>query len=303
MADRAPCAQHGGVTSPVRPRHAATTPFEQGDVEVHGTRLRYIDVRAADEEGPPLLLVHGHSSRIEEYDQLVPLLRARRRVLVVDLPGSGYSEKPDRPYSLALYEDALLGFLDAVGVREALVGGGSLGGNLTLRLGHRAPDRFPKLAAWAPAGAWAPMAGWARFGSTMRALPRSTLGRWLFFSSLWVQSRFWYSRDWPGREGALRSAWAYYREVYGAGFHRMYWDIGVDQAKASLYDIAPAIAQPTWLAVGDRDNGLDMFRGVKRLATMLPSVTFEVFEGARHSLANERAEDLARGVDRFFRGR
>jgi pimeloyl-ACP methyl ester carboxylesterase len=289
-------------TAPLRrPRRAASTPFPQGDVEVRGLRLRYVDVRAPDEEGPPLLLIHGHSSRIEEYDDLVPALRERRRVLVVDLPGSGYSDKPDRPYTLGLYEDVLLGFLDAMAIREAHVGGGSLGGNLTLRLGYRVPDRFPRLAAWAPAGAWRPMRGWARFGSTMRALGRTPVGTWLFFASLWVQSRFWYSHDWPGREQALRSAWAYYREVYGAGFHRMYWDIGVDQAKASLFDIAPAIRQPTWLAVGDRDHALGMFEGVKALAARLPDATLEVFPDARHSLANERASELGARVSRFLR--
>jgi pimeloyl-ACP methyl ester carboxylesterase len=279
-----------------RPKRARSTPHEQRDVTVLGLRLRYVDIRPPHEEGLPLLLAHGHSSRIEEYDALVPHLARGRRVIIPDLPGSGYSDKPhDRAYSLPLYEDALLGVLDALDIGEAHVGGGSLGGNLALRLAHREPDRIRRVAAWAPASSWERMHGWARFSSIARHAP------WLFFPSLWVQSRFWYSPKWPGREAALEAAWAYYREVYGTGFHRMYWDIGHEQAMFSLYDIAAQITQPIWLGVGDEDDGLDMFRGVKRLATLLPDVTLRIFEGARHSLANEEVDKLGPEVDAFLR--
>lgn len=278
-----------------RPRRAPATRHEQRDVTVHGLRLRYIDVApAGHEDDEPVLLIHGHSSRLEEYEDLVPHLAARRRVVVPDLPGSGYSDKPSRRYDLALFEDSLLGFLDALGIRRAHLAGGSLGGNLVLRLGHREPERFDRLAAWAPAGSWEPMRHWAWFGRLMKRL------RFMFWPCLWVQSRFWYRRDWPGREQALADAWAYYEEVYGDGFHRMYWDIGVDQALSSLYDRAHEIEHPTYLAYGDQDKALDMDRGVRRLATLIPRVHLRVFEGARHSLANEIPEVLGAEVDAFL---
>lgn len=281
-----------------RPRRAPVTRHEQRDVTVHGLRLRYIDLApAGHEDDEPVLLIHGHSSRLEEYEDLIPHLAARRRVLVPDLPGSGYSDKPDRAYDLTLFEDSLLGFLDAVGVNKAHLAGGSLGGNLVLRLGHREPERFDRLAAWAPAGSWEPMRRWALFGRVMKRL------RFMFWPCLWVQSRFWYRRDWPGRARALADAWAYYREVYGPGFHRMYWDIGVHQAETSLFDRAHEIEHPTYLAYGDQDKALGMDRGVQRLATLLPKVHLRVFEGARHSLANEVPEILGAEVDAFLADR
>ncbi|MBZ0121676.1 MAG: alpha/beta hydrolase [Sandaracinaceae bacterium] len=280
-----------------RPVRAAATLHEQRDVTVHGLRLRYVDVPAqGPEEDSPILLIHGHSSRLEEYEALIPHLSRTRRVLVPDLPGSGYSEKPkDVRYSLALLEDSLLGFLDALEIERAHLGGGSLGGNLVLRLGHREPGRFGKLAAWAPAGSWAePMHGWALFGKVMRNL------RFMFWPSLWVQSRFWYSKSWPGRDKALADVWTYFREVYDEGFHRMYWEVGIDQALTTLFDRAHRIEHPTYLAVGDRDNGLDMHQNVKRLARLLPRARLRVFEGARHSLANEIPEALGTEIDAFL---
>ena len=281
-----------------RPRSAPATQHPQRDVVVHGLRLRYIDVlpEDGDPEGPPLLLIHGLSSRIEEYDALLPHVTRGRRVIVPDLPGSGYSDKPVRDYSLRFIEDTLLGFLDALNVRRAHLGGGSLGGNLVLRLAHREPERFDRLAAWAPAGSWEPM--W--FKAWLARLAKRF--GFLFWPSLWVQSRFWFRRDWAGRTRALAEAWAYYREVYSEGFHRMYWDLGADQVAQSLFRHAPSIQHPTYVAYGDQDKALDMDRGVQRLAALLPRATLRVFEGARHSLASEVPAQLGADVHRFLRG-
>lgn len=261
-------------------------------------RLRYIDVgpTSKDATGETLLLLHGHTSRIEEYDEIVPILAEQHRVLVPDLPGCGYSDKPNHAYSLQMYEDTLLGFLDRLGVRECRVGGGSLGGNLTLRLGHRVPDRFPRLAAWAPAGAWEPTQWIADVG---KAIGRSA-GRMLFWPFVWVQSRYWYEARWPKRDQTLRDTFAYYREVMGPGFARMYFEVGFDQIMHSHFGYAKDIAQPTLLGWGDRDHGLNMGAGVKKLASLIPRSELKVFPGARHSLANEVPEELARACAEFF---
>lgn len=280
-----------------RPVKVRATPHEQQDLEVLGLRLRYIDVGPTDphQPGVPLLLIHGHTSRIEEYDDLVPHLSKHHRVLVCDLPGCGYSDKPQARYTLRMYEDVLLAFLDALGIEEAYVAGGSLGGNLVLRLGHRAPDRFSRLVAWAPAGAWKPARA---LGRIMRTLGSGAL----FWPSVWGQSRFWYEKGWPGRKQALSETFEYYREVSSRGFYRMYWDVAADQIAQSHFEYAHEIRQPTLLAWGDKDHGLNMGAGVKRLHQLIPNARLQVFEGARHSLANEIPEDLARVANDFLLG-
>jgi pimeloyl-ACP methyl ester carboxylesterase len=165
------------MSSPPRPRR---TPHPEKAVDLLGLRSRYIDVPASgQEEGPPLLLLHGHASRLEEYDALVPLIGKQRRVIVLDLPGCGEADKPaDRAYTLSLYQDYALALLDHLEIDELDLAGGSLGGNLTLRLGARQPERFRKLAAWAPAGAWQPMKRWQLLAQLMRRVPRLFWPAW-----------------------------------------------------------------------------------------------------------------------------
>ena len=280
-----------GIAPPTRPRSVPRTPFPERDVVVLGLRLRYIDVgpTAVAEPDDTLLIIPGHTARIEGFDEMVPALAERHRVLVADLPGSGYSDKPDRPYRLRFYEDVLAAFLDALGIDRAVPVGGSLGGNLVLRLGHRWPERFPRLALWAPGGAWKAKPGLA-------TLVRRVCGRRLFWPVVRIQSRSWYSPDFPGKEAALAETFTYYREIMGAGFVKMYWGIAADQVGTSLFAIAPEVTQPTLLMWGDQDDGGGMEAGVARLHELLPDHRFVVFPGARHSIEAEIPAEVAATV-------
>jgi pimeloyl-ACP methyl ester carboxylesterase len=283
-----------------RPHHVRATKHAQRDATVlGGLRLRYVDVPAQSESGPPIVMLHGIASRIEEYEDLIDRLRAHRRVIVMDLPGNGYSDKPERAYTLSYLEDSVLALLDHLEIQRADLMGGSLGGNLVLRLAHRAPERFRRLAPWAPGGAWQPMR------APMRALAALT-GLWVragttfFWPTVWVQSRFWYSKSWVGRTRALQDAFEHFREVYGGPFVRMYFELAHEQLVTSLFPIAPSIKHPTLLLWGDQDHALSMGAGVKRLMSLLPNARLHVFPQARHALAAEVPDALARVVDGFL---
>lgn len=262
---------------------------------VAGLDLRYCDLPGGEAEAadrPPLLVIPGHTARIEGFEVLAPLLAARHRVLVLDLPGSGESEKPVRRYDLRFYEDTLVAFLDHLGVAEAIPVGGSLGGNLVLRLGHRFPSRFPRLALWAPGSAW-------KAKPALAALTDRLMGRRTFWPVVKVQSRFWYSADFPDRQRELDETFAYYRRVMSPGFVAMYWGMAADQLRHSLFDLAPSISQPTLLMWGDQDDGAGMGRGVARLHELLPDSRLHVFPGRRHSLEAECPGDVAEQVLAF----
>src|SRR5205814_1327729 len=83
----------------------------------------------------------------------IPVLAESYRVLAVDQPGFGRSDKPtEHGQYFTFSADALAGFLDTLGVQRAHLLGNSLGGGTATRFALRHPDRAGRLVLMAPGG-------------------------------------------------------------------------------------------------------------------------------------------------------
>jgi pimeloyl-ACP methyl ester carboxylesterase len=122
--------------------------FERRVVEVAGLRTRYW----VGGDGPPLVLVHGLGGAAWNFTDLAPLLAARHRVLIPDMPGHGGTEPLPALESLS----ALAGHVAAVAEHErmspAALVGYSMGGPVALRLAVDRPEAVSALVLVAPAG-------------------------------------------------------------------------------------------------------------------------------------------------------
>ena len=121
-----------------------------GSVEMDGVRVNYAEAG----EGPVLLLVHGVAgSHAIWWDNIRPLAQAGYRVLALDLPGHGDS---DKPRSISYDPNAgaeLLGrFLTAMGVEKAVVVGNSAGGLMAALFALDQPHRVERLVLVATGG-------------------------------------------------------------------------------------------------------------------------------------------------------
>jgi pimeloyl-ACP methyl ester carboxylesterase len=96
--------------------------------------------------GRPLVLLHAFPlDRLMWQPQLGPL-SAVARVLAVDLPGFGDSTTCSQPFTIDAAADAVLDFLDAIGVPgQVILGGLSMGGYIALAFARRHPDRLAGL--------------------------------------------------------------------------------------------------------------------------------------------------------------
>lgn len=131
------------------------SPHEEGSFDYHGSRLAYE--------------VHGEGDRVFVYlhgllmDRgmnrgLAQALAARgHRVVLLDLLGHGHSDKPLRAssYRMDAYAQEVVGLLDHLGVERAVVGGVSLGADVSLHLAVAAPERVQALVIEMPVLEWA----------------------------------------------------------------------------------------------------------------------------------------------------
>ncbi len=112
-------------------------------VEVDGLRLHYLEQGSGD----PVLLLHGWPTSSFLWRNVIGAVAERNRVLALDLPGFGRSDKPlDASYSFRFFTRTLDGFLDAVGVDGTGLAVHDLGGPIGLYWASQHPERLRKLA-------------------------------------------------------------------------------------------------------------------------------------------------------------
>jgi pimeloyl-ACP methyl ester carboxylesterase len=92
----------------------------------------------------PILLIHGLLlSRKHHYPLADALADRGNRVILIDLLGHGESDKPphNRYYSMELFGRQVVALLDHLDIDEAVIGGTSLGANVSLEVAVAAPAR------------------------------------------------------------------------------------------------------------------------------------------------------------------
>ncbi len=119
----------------------------------NGQRIHYLDIGS----GPVVVLLHGsgagacgHSNFKGNYPALV---EAGYRVILPDLIGFGYSDKPaDVEYPLAFFVECVKQTLDVIGIEKYTLIGNSLGGAVALGFALTHPASVERLVLMAPGG-------------------------------------------------------------------------------------------------------------------------------------------------------
>jgi pimeloyl-ACP methyl ester carboxylesterase len=133
-------------------------------------RLRFRTVATKDHRislleagtGPPVIAVHGLGATKASFLATVAALAPRFRVIAIDLPGFGDSDKPvGAPYDARYFATAVVQLLDTLELERAHLIGNSLGGRVTLEVALRAPERVDRIALLAPSMAWRRRRPWA----------------------------------------------------------------------------------------------------------------------------------------------
>jgi 3-oxoadipate enol-lactonase len=113
--------------------------------------LHLIERVVAEEEGEgdAVVCIHGLGGSANSFGPLLPAL-ARHRVLRLDLPGSGRSQRAEGELSITRYVDAVLALCSRAGVTRAHVLGHSMGTIVAQHLAVQAPKLVRSLALFGP---------------------------------------------------------------------------------------------------------------------------------------------------------
>lgn len=108
------------------------------NIHANGISIAYAEAG----EGFPLILAHEFAGSIESWQAQVHFFSRRYRVITYNARGYPPTEVPDAPeaYSQDIAVEDMKGLLDALGIREAYIGGLSMGGSLALHFGLRHPE-------------------------------------------------------------------------------------------------------------------------------------------------------------------
>jgi pimeloyl-ACP methyl ester carboxylesterase len=109
-------------------------------LEVDGVRLHYVERGS----GMPLVLLHGNGSMIQDFDSsgLIDLAARNYRVIVIDRPGFGHSDRPRNVvWTPAAQAELINGALHRLGISHAVVLGHSWGASVAIALALK----YPKL--------------------------------------------------------------------------------------------------------------------------------------------------------------
>ena len=263
-------------------------------VTVQGVNIHYNDVG----EGEPILCLHGGgpgATAWSNFKQNIPVITgARRRMVMMDMPGYGKSGFPDGSTEdfFDFMGKTIDGFLSALGIEGAVdIIGNSLGGQAALGLELQYPDRIKHLVL---IGSQPTSAGiviqpqpqealkniityYGGEGPTLEKMRR--LVESLLYDSSWVtdetlQERFEASKD-PGQMRLL-----------GLPHRDLYSELG-------------RIACPTLLVWGQEDKGGALEVGLQ-LLKKLQNARMHIFQRCGHWAQVEHQAEFEQVVLNFF---
>ena len=89
-----------------------------------------------------VVLLHGYLESLYVWEDFLPLLTDKVRVITVDIPGHGISEVKGEVHTMEQMADVLHDMIDALGLERVTMVGHSMGGYIALAFCAAYPDRL-----------------------------------------------------------------------------------------------------------------------------------------------------------------
>ena len=259
-------------------------------IDLDGARLYYYAAGSRG-AGEPVVFVHGFATSGHLWSEVVSLMPAGHRLVVLDLLGYGRSDPPGtHALTLRAHAARVAGLLDALGVREACVVGHGLGGGVAQALALHWPRRVSRLALVSSIG-------FARWPTRDVKIARTALALLRRLPPAWLLSmvRAELERGYRDASHAVHSIDKYLRPFSTSdGRDALVRHIAALDARetAELGERLGEVAVPTAVMCGAQDPFLPVALA-RRLADAIPGATLDVVPGARHLLPEDAPRPVA----------
>lgn len=242
-----------------------------------GYRTRVQD----DGAGPVLVLIHGTPLDTRAWDPLVPLLRARHRVVRYDVRGHGTARSTPIPGSFGPLGDDVAALLDELDLDRAHVVGHSWGGQIAQRFALDHPDRLTRLSLLCTRST--PFPAFRQAAAAMRATgsvdPEPALQRWFSPTAL---------EEPPGFVRQVRS---WLQEAHVSG-----WAAALDLiAGFDVLDDLPRVSVRTDVVCAELDQVATPDH-MTEICAALPFGRWVLLQGARHLVPLEQPARVAAAI-------
>lgn len=252
-----------------------------------GVTLDYAE--AGNPEGAPIVFVHGYLDSRRIWEPALPHLPRQHRLLFVSQRGFGDADKPKTGFTQTDYVKDLEAFLDAIGIRQAVIVGHSMGGLIAHYFAVRNPAMMTRLVlvGTAPTAANSAIVG----GTVMDEINmlsdpidpgfvRVSQGEQIrtpvpdsVFDAIVAETLKAPARSWQGAMAGM---------------------LGEDHAARLT-----GIKCPTLILYGDGDMYFTM-EDQRELQRLIPQAQLKVYPGVGHGLQWEKPVEFARDLALFL---
>jgi pimeloyl-ACP methyl ester carboxylesterase len=248
-----------------------------------GVSVPYVSVGPADVA--PVVLLHAWGESRRSFDRLLRLLPRTIHAVAMDLRGHGGADKPAAGYSLAEVAADVAAFMDAAGVRSAVLLGSSSGGYVAQQVAITSPHRVTGLVL---VGSPRSLQGRPSFADEVDQLIDPVDAAWVRKFLTWFP-RFhqvppWYI-DGRVQDGARMPSYVWWETLAGLVSARPPTDMAT-------------ITAPTLIVWGARDELLTR-EDQQALAAAIPASRLIVYQDTGHLVLWEQPGRVASDLTAF----
>lgn len=262
--------------------------LELKQTQIPGFTVPYLEGGAVD--GAPLVLVHGFSADKDNFDRVAMFLTRHIHVISIDVPGFGDSSKPaDADYGIAKQVERLDQILTALNIKQAHLGGNSMGGWIVASYAAAHPDKVASLWLLDAAGADTAKV------SEVRAAYAKNKEVLLVAKSAEDFERIFklVMSDPPYLPYSVKHVLTQ-RAIADYDLHiRIFHDLADRHETAALEPRVKGLATPTLIVWGDQDRAVDV-SSAEILHGLMPKSQVQILPGIGHLPQLEAPGEIAK---------